>query len=194
MKKLLITLWTLAPLGVAAYHFGPGQHHLLLDDISTQIDRGASAAKSGSWEESYAAYSEALQQLPGDETAAAQKLRLARAKSGMLASKLPSARADLEELLTELEGDPEADPALLTETRAALASAQYYMTWLLRLEGQPREDWEQEIEASRQNYRLLAERAPDEASKALQQENLEASIRLARMDLAELQGLPLPSQ
>ena len=33
------------------------------------------------------------------------------------------------------------------------------MTWLLRLEGQPAEIWEPEIEVARQNYRLLAEQA-----------------------------------
>ena len=34
----------------------------------------------------------------------------------------------------------------------------------------------------------------DEAAAQEYQEDLESAIRLARMDLAELQGLPLPSQ
>ena len=48
---------------------------------------------------------------------------------------------------------------LLADARGALANAQYYTTWLMRLEGLPREEWQPEIEASRQNYKLLAERA-----------------------------------
>jgi hypothetical protein len=71
------------------------------------------------------------------------------------------------------------------------------MTWLMRLEGQPRERWEREIEASRQTYRLLAEQSERcgnvEAAKK-NREDLESAIRLARLDLGELQGLPLPSQ
>ena len=97
----------------------------------------------------------------------------------------------------ELSGDTAADPKLLDEARGALANAQYYTTWLMRLEGRSREEWEPEIEASRQNYKLLAEKSAGStgvqaASPA--RENLESAIRLARMDLTELQGLPLPSQ
>ena len=71
------------------------------------------------------------------------------------------------------------------------------MTWLMRLEGLSRDEWEPEIESARQNYRMLAETAEssgksEQAKK--QRENLEASIRLARLDLTDLQGLPLPNQ
>jgi hypothetical protein len=67
----------------------------------------------------------------------------------------------------------------------------------MRLEGEPRTAWEPEIEASRQHYRLLSEEArAANDSEALErhQADLEAAIRLARMDLSELQALPLPSQ
>ena len=85
----------------------------------------------------------------------------------------------------------------MADARGALANAQYYTTWLMRLEGLSREEWEPEIEASRQNYKLLAEHAEeagDEAAAEQARSDLESSIRLARMDLDELQGLPLPSQ
>ena len=67
----------------------------------------------------------------------------------------------------------------------------------MRLEGLPITEWEPEIESARQNYRMLAENAQsagksDQAKK--QRENLEAAIRLARLDLSDLQGLPLPNQ
>ena len=71
-----------------------------------------------------------------------------------------------------------------------LADAKYYMTWRMRLEGLPQEEWEPEIESARQHFRLLAEKGS--ASNERYQEKLESSIRLARMDLTELQGQPLP--
>ena len=41
---------------------------------------------------------------------------------------------------------------------------------------------------------FVADLSGDETSTKKNQEDLEAAIRLARMDLSELQGLPLPSQ
>ena len=125
-----------------------------------------------------------------------RRVRLERAKAQMLARQLPAAHADLKALVEELK-DGGTDGVLLTEAREALANSQYYMTWLMRLEGQPRDLWEPEIESARQTYRLLAERASaqgDDTAAKKNREDLEASVRLARMDLGEFQGLPLPSQ
>ena len=86
---------------------------------------------------------------------------------------------------------------LLRESREALANAQFYMTWLLRLEGKPREEWEPKIEAARQNFRQLAEDADvrgDGAQSKRSREDLESAVKLARMEIQDLQGLPLPSQ
>ena len=103
----------------------------------------------------------------------------------------------LANLVDEMVADADADQTLLDEVRRTHASSQYYMTWLTRLEGYAREEWEPEIEAARQNYRLLAERAEarGEASAVTQaREDLEAAVKLARLDLQELQGIPLPNQ
>lgn len=54
--------------------------------------------------------------------------------------------------------------------------------------------WQPEIEAARQEYKLLAQSSPDTAFAAQCADDLEATIRLARMDPAELYGLPIPSQ
>jgi hypothetical protein len=67
----------------------------------------------------------------------------------------------------------------------------------MRLEGEPKDLWEPEIEAARQGYRLLAEQAEingDADAAKKHRQDLESSIRLARMELSELQGLSLPSQ
>ncbi|MBV9122063.1 MAG: hypothetical protein JO112_01725 [Planctomycetes bacterium] len=135
--------------------------------------------------------------MPPGKVRESHRIRLERDQAQMLAHKLPEARKDLEGLVEELKADPAQDSQLLAEARSALANAQYYMTWLMRLEGQPREEWEPEIEAARQTYRLLAEQADDrgdgEAGRHCR-EDLESAVRLARMDLSDLQGLPLPSQ
>ena len=115
------------------------------------------------------------------------------AKTQMQSKKLPEARAALEGLVDELESSKTADANLVKDARQSLANAQYYMTWLMRLEGLPAEEWEPEIEASRQNYRLLAESA-DEGEQLNFQQDLESAIRLARLDLSDLQALKIPSQ
>jgi hypothetical protein len=64
----------------------------------------------------------------------------------------------------------------------------------MRLEGATAEEWTAETEHARQNFRLLAEEATGPALRVGYEKNLEATIRLERMDLSELQGLPLPKQ
>ena len=71
------------------------------------------------------------------------------------------------------------------------------MTWLMRLEGLGQDEWEPEVESARQTFKMLAEAAEkrgDAAAAAKFREDLESSVRLARMDLSELQGLNLPKQ
>jgi len=208
MRRLVLLAWLLLPVAAGAYHYGPGQE-LLRDDDTAELVRSAEAAARKAravaaiegdsaakplWMEADAAYSEALASVRNEHVELARTLRLERAKAQLFASKLPEARRDLEQLLGELVDDPGADPKLTAGAREALANAQYYNTWLMRLEGAPREEWEREIDASRQNFRMLAEQSADEARVKQAKENLESAIALARMDLEELQGLPLPSQ
>jgi hypothetical protein len=210
MRKLLIFVWLLLPVGAAAYHYGPGQDRVRADEAATAAAQARSAARQARevqaadgdhaarphWAAAEEAYTAALNALPAERVSQGRALRLERAKAQMYVSKLPDARRDLEVLVDELADDDTADPALLADARHALANAQYYTTWLLRLEGEPRDVWEPEIEAARQNFKLIAEEASaageSETARA-HSESLEAALRLARMDLTELQGLPLPS-
>jgi hypothetical protein len=196
MRMLLLVGWLMLPLGVGIWHFGPGQDRVRLDEAAGLLAEAERHAAAGEWADAVEKYEEALKRLPADRVADVRRVRLERAKAQMLAHQLPAAHADLKTLVEELK-DGGADDVLLTEARAALANAQYYLTWLMRLEGQPRDLWEPEIESARQTYRLLAEQASakgDDAGVRKNREDLEASVRLARMDLSELQGLPLPSQ
>ncbi len=211
MRRLMFFLWMLIPFGAVAYHYGPGQERLRADRAADAAARGkelASEAREisikqsdlaavGTWKEAEKAYGEALDLLPSGSVDEGRALRLERAKAQMMIGQLPDARGDLEILVDELATDPKTDPKLLSDARSTLANAEYYMTWLMRLEGSPRDDWESEIEASRQNYKLVAEQAEhanDAELAAKTKENLEASIRLARLELKDLQGMPLPSQ
>jgi hypothetical protein len=197
MRILLLAAWLLLLPVAFAFHLGPGQTHKALDATAAQLAEADRLAAAEDYAAAVDGYEEALKLLPADRKAEARTIRIERAKAMMLARKLPEAHADLKALVDELQEDPAADPRTLAEARSGLANAQYYMTWLMRLEGLGRDVWEPEIESSRQLYKLLAEQAGqrgDAAAARTHQEDLESSVRLARMDLSELQGLPLPSQ
>jgi len=170
---------------------------MVLDDVAALVAQAEQCAGNEQWSDAVEQYDEALNALPADEVHRGRRLRLERAKVQMLAHKLPDAHQELKMLVDELLESEKPDPQLLAQSRAALANAQYYMTWLMRLEGAPRDVWEPEIEAARQSFHLLAQRSEqsgDEQDAQRHREDLESSIRLARMDLSDLQGLPLPSQ
>ncbi|QDV37511.1 hypothetical protein [Tautonia plasticadhaerens] len=199
MRNLMLVCWLMLPVLAGAYHYGPGQDKLALDDAARTLAAADRLAADGRAAEAADGYAEALSQLPDGREAEAHRVRLERAKALLAAtpSQLPEAHLDLEALLEDLDADESADPELVDEARGALANTQYYLTWLMRLEGLGREEWEPEIEAARQSYTLLAERADDagdDEAASKHREDVEAAIRLARMDLGELEGLPIPGQ
>ncbi len=197
MRKLLLLVWVLLPLPVVAYHFGPGQDRQRLDSVAQALAEARAFGDQDKWASAAAKYEAALKELPDDRRSESFRIRLERAKAQMQAKALPQAHKELIGLVDDLKAEASADPGLLAEARAALANSQYYMTWLMRLEGVSRDEWEPEIEAARQTWKLLAEEAAaagDSATARLRQEDLESAIRLARLDLKELQGLPLPNQ
>lgn len=198
MRVILLFAWMALPIGGVAFHYGPGQELLRLDDVAVVIAEAEEGVAKQDWQLAIERYDDALKQLPGDQQATAQRLRLERAKAQMQASKLPEARRELETLVRELDvADAAKSAALLPESREALANSQFYLTWLMRLEGKLRAEWEPQIEAARQNYRVLAETAESRGDKAQGQrhrEDLETAIRMSRLEIQDLQGLPLPSQ
>lgn len=211
MRTQLLGVWLLLPVAAGAYHLGPGQDLIQLDDAAALLEEAQAhtaraediarehgdVAATMAWKEAFRAYEEALLALPSDRVDARREVQLERAKCRMMISQLPEANSELRTLVDEMADDPEADPQVLLEARRSFASSEYYMTWLMRLEGRGRADWEPRIESARQTYKLLAEQYEihgDEAAAETSREDLESAIRLARMELSELQGLPLPSQ
>ncbi len=197
MRVIFLVGWLMVPVAVAAWHYGPGQEQLLLDDAAGALAAADRLVAQKEFAEAVEKFDEALRLLPPGRTAAARRIRLERAKAQMLAQQLPKAHEDLLNLVEELNADPQAESKLLSAAQTALANSRYYMTWLMRLEGLSQDSWGPEIEAARQTFRLLAEQAAnqaDEATAKQRRHDLESAIRLARMDLSELQGLPLPGQ
>lgn len=228
MRTLILMAWLLVPLAAVAYHYGPGQRQLCVDDVGRLLKQAEALAEAGRQPEAVAAYRQALDLMPDELVPQQRRARLEMARLQMTSQMLPEAYLELIALVDELREDPDPDPKFTRDAEAALANARYYLTWLLRLEGAPRDVWEPEIEAARQTFRELAEDAEKErdgaengvasastegttevtytvdvSSTAKSDENdsarryredLEATIRLARMDLDELQGLSLPCQ
>lgn len=191
MKILFATLWLLIPLVFAAYHYGPGQEHLALDHTEDTLLQAREAVSEKNWEEAIALYQKALTKLPPDQIETQQRIRLEIAKAQMLNSALPQARKDLAQLVSEINERVDSPTDLKEEALSTLANSRYYMTYLMKLEGLPAANWEPEIEAARQEYKLLAKIGIDSSRH---QKDLEAAIRLARAEPSELYGLPLPNQ
>src|SRR5436190_1923331 len=141
MRVLILVGWLLAPIVVAIWHYGPGQEYAHLDAVADLLARADRCAAEGQALEAAKLYDEALRLLPASRVRESQRIRLERAKAQMLASQLPAANQDLHLLVEELAADAGAAPALLADARSVLAQSQYYLTWLMRLEGQPRELW-----------------------------------------------------
>lgn len=197
MRILAVVAWLFVGLGAGIYHFGPGQQQLHLDCIASMIQDARQAVADQNWEQAISRFDAILSSLPADRRVESMQIQLEKAKAQMMAAELPVARTMLDTLLADVRQAPEAPPQLLADTQATLANAQYYMAWLMRLEGAAEEDWMAEIESSRQNFaQVMQEAAARGDSKLAQQasENVESAIRLARMDLGELQVLPLPCQ
>jgi tetratricopeptide (TPR) repeat protein len=190
-KTLLLALWLLVPVLLLAYHYGPGQAQLSSERAAQLVREARAFEAADDYRAAFDAWTAALAATPADKTQERLQLRLAQTRARMYFGELPEAIFDLDKLLEDARRDS-TDPNLEHEIRGTLATAQYYVGWLMRLEGAEPEEWLQPVESARQHFRLLAEQAPSPDTLADYEKNLEATIRLARMDLSELEGLPLP--
>jgi len=197
MRIVAIITWLFVGLGGLIYHYGPGRDRLELDQIDHLLADASSSVEAEDWKTSLVAYEKVLANLPAEMQEQSWRVQLELCKAKMMAAKLPEARTSLEQLFREVRAAKDAPQELVADVESALASSQYYTTWLMRLEGLPEDEWRPEIEAARQHYTQLvneAQESGDSDEIKIAAEDLESAIRLARMDLGELQGLPLPSQ
>lgn len=198
MRSFLMVVWLTLPVLAGAYHFGPGQNGLKMDKAAESLAVAKAAMAAEDWSRALSAYDAALAVVDSKENPRlTQSIRLGKAQAQMFAGQLPEAAADLETLVSDLDRDTNADAKTSAEALSSLANAKFYMTWLKRLEGLGEADWQPDVENARQSYRRLAEEAEksgDTSAAKTYRENLEGTIRLARMDVSELQGIPIPKQ
>jgi len=197
-KKVLVLAWLLAPVALLAFHYGPGRMLAARDDIARHVTAAEAAAASNDWTRAVAEYNEAVGSVPKTEQALRARLVLAHADARIRSGELPEAISEMEDLLENLPED-KATEEVARQARSTLAEAQYYAGWLMRLECASTEEWTRETEGARQQFRLLAEQGlagqtNPAGPTSLYQTNLEAVVRLAQMDISELQALPLPGK
>ena len=197
MRILLIIAWLFVGLTGVIFHLGPGKEQMELDRVDAILSDARKCVAEQSWDDAIESFDEALRLLPAEKVTQGYQVQLEKAKAQMMNKQLPAARQALAGLLKDVREHDDSDPNFVSEVRSTLANSQFYMTWLMRCEGLPKSEWMPEIEAARQNYVQVATEASEQGDQKLAdraKEDVEAAIRLARMDLKELQGLPLPSQ
>src|SRR3954465_2606821 len=101
MRKLFSVLWLLIPVGLIAYHYGPGQEKLARDRAAKQISVARAAEAREDWRAAHAAYAQALIELPENDTDARLQTRLAQAKTRVYFGELPEAMEDVESILKD---------------------------------------------------------------------------------------------
>lgn len=129
MRKIFIVFWLLLPVVVMAYHYGPGQVRMTVDEAATELASGEQFAMEQQWEQAIEKFDRALQLLPEDKIAQMRQVRVAKAKAQMFAHQLPGAHRDLKVLVDEMTTDKLADQEVLKDARSSLANSQYYLTW-----------------------------------------------------------------
>lgn len=197
MRALFIIAWLFIGLAAAIFHYGPGQKRLEMDRVDSMLSQARTNVSLEDYPTAIKQFDAIMTELPAAKRELSQRIQLEKAKAQMHSAQLPAARDSLETLLLELRDAKEPNQELIAETQNTLANAQYYRTWLMRLEGMHEDAWKPEIESARQHYTQLNEiavAAGDTAGAEKAAQDLESAVRLARMDLEELQGLPLPNQ
>ena len=192
---LLIVLIAV-PVVALAFHFGPGQRLRQREEAGKHLRLAQEAAQREDWPTALECYRDAETALPASDSPTRWKVRRLAADARFCGGDLPGAMSDLEALLEDIQRANTADPKQARQVRHDLASANYYAAWLMRLEGTSTEEWTIAADEARQHFRLLAETGmrQDAPETQAHQKDLEAAVRLARMDLSELQALPLPKK
>jgi hypothetical protein len=171
------------------------------------------ASRANDWENASRLVSVAKDALPLTDTDAFQRLSVVQANALIESGDLVAGQDQLQSLIEQMEQQTPRNTKVLTSARHMLATSAYYAAWMMRLEGAETEDWLQEAERARQQFRWIAESADIESAQGNQDqttgdqatgdqalseerktaaENLEATIRLEQMDLSTLSARPLP--
>jgi hypothetical protein len=196
MGRAFWVVWLLIPVGLAAWHFGPGQPQLARDKAGTLLRQAEAAEAKEAWAEAAELYARAAAELPEGDLAQRNRLQVLQARSRIRSGEILEGQEQLDKLLSALSNEPAESKALATDAFHELATASYYAAWIMRLEGATTDEWKPEAETARQLFRFLAERAEQtgDGDAEIFEKNLENTIRLEQMDLSTLQAKPPPKK
>src|SRR5690606_679145 len=102
MRAFLVCAWLLVPAAALAFHWGPGQKALVVDNAGILLRTGDAYAKAGHWVNAVDAYEGAIGLLPSEPASIMQRARIERAKAQMQCGQLPAAYDDLTRLVEEM--------------------------------------------------------------------------------------------
>lgn len=160
IRKTLILLWMLFPVGVAAYHFNCGEKQMMrlrahrrLCDIQ-QMERQAEP----DWPKIIEQYNALTEELPADEDPLVlYQIRLAVCRARVEMLELDTAIEELTRLLQETAAAYGENARITRGVREQLGKTHYYATWVLKSNGAAETEWRPFAERARQLFRCLAE-------------------------------------
>jgi hypothetical protein len=190
-RKMMVATWLVTPVVLLGLHYGPGQRTLAADRVKASVALAQDAEATQDWAKAAAAWREAIAAVPEQDKDQRVRLTLKYQMARVMHGELPQALEETAALLDQARAWKVGEP-VERELRADLGAMHYWAAWLMRLEGAASGEWEPVADQARQHFRFLAETEPTGADA--QKKNLESTVRLIRMDLSELQGLPLPKE
>ena len=167
-----------------------------LANAATEQESRAFGLASAAWRLVADAFGRIQEVAKDASPATLRTIRWSRSRALVRAGDLWTGIRELEDVLGELEADGLAGSSMARTTREELASAYYYAARLMRLSGEPAEEWFIESGKARQHFRYLAERERAKGLNAERAKNYEQNVELVldleQSTLLEIQGKPLP--
>jgi hypothetical protein len=186
IKKWLILVWLLIPVGLLSYHYGPGRQALAWQEAAAIRAQATAAEKEGHWEQAVTNYGQALGAVPtsevddSDEALARDQLRLAQIRSKFQLGDLAETISDLEQFVKQVETTHGLESPVTFDARDMLGRVHYQAMVALRLESAEKQVWMRHWELSRQSFRFLAEHSPPSRNLS-DRKNLEVVIKSANL-------------
>jgi hypothetical protein len=160
MKKALVLLWMLFPVGVAAYHFNAGSRQMARERAHAKLleVQRLAQAEEPDWDGIIRGYHEVTAELPPDEDPLVfYQIRLAVCEARLEMLDLATAIQDLTGLLQETATVYGENAPITRGAREQLGKAHYHATWVLKTSGAAEDQWRPFAERARQLFRYLAE-------------------------------------
>lgn len=160
IRKTLVLLWMLFPVGVAAYHFNEGPRQMARERAHARLleIRQLTQEQEPDWDEIIRGYHELTTELPSDEDPLVlYQIRLAICEARLEMLDLATAIDELTRLLQETASVYGENAPITRGVREQLGKAHYHATWVLKTSGAAEEQWRPFAERARQLFRYLAE-------------------------------------